>query len=118
PMRFWWYSDADNASLGLSTDDIQVAAQSSAKIYGLRFEMDCISNRAKLHTLRDQFGDRFLNGEIPASEYQIGGKPINAHSTLIGSWKKDDNTGQPSRDARARVRTFLLNELGERDPTS
>jgi dienelactone hydrolase len=111
PMRFWRYSDADNASLGLSTDDVQFAAQSSAKIYGLRFETDCISDRAKLYTLRDQFGDRFFNGEISASQYQGDGKTIKAHSTLIGSWKKDNEAGQPSRDARARVRSFLLTEL-------
>lgn len=117
PMRFWWYSDSDKASLGLSTDDVQFAAQSSARIYGLRFETDCISDRAKLYTLRDQFGDRFFNGEIPASEYQIHGKTIKAHSTLIGSWKRDDEAGQPARVARARVRTFLLSELGESDPT-
>jgi dienelactone hydrolase len=117
PMRFWWYSDADKASLGLSPDDLQFANHSSAKIYGLRFEADCISDRAKLHTLREQFGNRFFNGELPASAYQIHGKTIKAHSTLIGSWKRDDEAGQPSRVARARVRTFLLSELGESDPT-
>jgi hypothetical protein len=113
PMRFWWYSDADKASLGLSTDDLQFADHSNAKIYGLRFETDCISDRAKLHTLHDRFGVRFLNGEIPASQYQREGKPIKEHSTLIGSWKKDDEAGQPSRDARAQVRAFLLTQLSE-----
>ncbi|MFZ3014126.1 MAG: hypothetical protein WA045_10500, partial [Nitrospira sp.] len=49
--------------------------------------------------------------EIPATVYQVEGKPTNAHSTLIGSWKKQDETGQYSRDARARVRQFLLTEL-------
>ena len=114
PMPFWWYSDADKASLGLSTDDLQFADHSSAKIYGLRFETDCISDRAKLQTLHDRFGARFLNGELPASQYQRDGKPIKAHSTLIGSWKKDDEAGQPSRDARAQVRAFLLSEVSER----
>ena len=111
PMRFWYYTDADTSSLGLSSDDLQRAQLSRAKIYALRFETDCISDRAKLQTLRDQFGDRFLNGEIPASAYQVEGKPTNAHSTLIGSWKKQDEAGRPSRDARARVRNFLLTEL-------
>ncbi|MDH4085057.1 MAG: hypothetical protein OEW13_07220 [Nitrospira sp.] len=111
PMRFWWYSDADKSSLGLSPGDFQFADHSSAKIYGVRFETDCISDRAKWQTLRNQFGARFLDGEIPASTYQRDGKPIKGHSTLIGSWKKNDEAGQPSRDARTRVRNFLLAEL-------
>lgn len=119
PMRFWWYTDTDKESLGLSTDDLQIARQSAARIYGLRFETDCMADRAKQLTLRREFGDRFRDGEIPAHEYQPDGKPINAHSTLIGSWKKDGQAGQPSRDARARVRLFLLTGLGERghDPS-
>jgi dienelactone hydrolase len=116
PMRFWWYREADRESLGLSTDDLRNAKQSTAKIYGLRFETDCISDPAKQRTLRNEFGDRFLSGEIPVSDYQKDGKPINAHSTLIGAWKKHDQAGQPSRDARERVRTFLLKELGETRP--
>lgn len=111
PMRFWYYTDADKSSLGLSDDDLQPAKESTAKIYGLRFETDCMSDRAKWRTLRDQFGDRFLNGEIPATAYHVEGKPTNAHSTLIGSWKKLGETGQPSRDARAGVLNFLLTEL-------
>jgi len=112
PMRFWWYGDEDNKSLGLSVDDLKRARESRAKIYGLRFETDCISDPAKQRTLRNEFGDRFISGEIPASEYQKDGKPINAHSTLIGAWKEHDQAGQPSRDARERVRIFLLKELG------
>lgn len=111
PLSFWWSTDADKQSLGLSLDDLQSAQESAAKIYGLRFETDCMSDRAKWRTLRDQFGDRFLDGQIPASTYRIEGKPTNAHSTLIGSWKKQDETGQSSRDARAGVRRFLLTEL-------
>lgn len=116
PMRFWWYSEADKKSLGLSTDDLNTAKQSPAKIYGLRFERDCVADRAKHLTLRQEFGDRFLDGEIPASEYQLDGKPMNAHSTLIGSWRKTGEAGQASRDARGRVRAFLLKELRESQP--
>lgn len=111
PMRFWWYTDEDRTSLGLSADDLEIARQSPAKIYGLRFETDCMADRAKHLTLRREFGDRFLDGEIPASAYQPDGKPINVHSTLIGAWRASDATGQPSRDARERVRAFLLEEL-------
>jgi dienelactone hydrolase len=112
PLRFWWYTETDHKSLGISRDDIDHATRSTAKIYGLRFEADCIAHPDKLKTLRDTFGDRFIDGEIPASAYQRDGKPTNAHSTLIGSWRKQDQAGQPSRDARARVRSFLLRELG------
>lgn len=111
PMRFWHNTDSDRQSLGLSTDDLHIARQSRANIYGLRFEHDCIADRAKLQTLRREFGARFRDGEIPAREYQPDGRQINAHSTLIGSWKQNGQAGQPSRDARARVRNFLLTEL-------
>lgn len=110
PMRFWRQTDEDKQSLGLSDDDLQIARQSTAKIYGLRFETDCMADRAKHLVLYREFGDRFLDGEIPASEYQPDGKPVNAHSTLIGSWKGQDTAGQPSRNARERVREFLLTE--------
>lgn len=112
PMAFWWSTDVDKRSLGLSTEDLQGARRSTAKIYGLRFETDCMSDPAKQHTLRKEFGDRFISGEIPAREYQPNGKPTKAHSTLIGSWKAQDLSGQASRNARATVRTFLLAELG------
>lgn len=112
PMRFWWSTETDKQSLGLSADDLQGARSSTAKIYGLRFESDCMSDAAKLRTLRDEFGNRFLDGTIPASSYQKHGKQVKAHSTLIGSWKERDPDGQASRDARTRVRTFLLEELG------
>ena len=116
PMSFWWSTDADKQSLGLSIDDLQGARGSAANIYGLRFETDCMSDPAKQHTLRKEFGERFLSGEIPADEYQRDGKPTNAHSTLIGSWKSQDEAGQSSRDARARVRSFLLTELHRSPP--
>lgn len=111
PMRFWWNTDSDRHSLGLSTDDLRIARQSEAMIYGVRFETDCLADRAKHLTLRREFGDRFRDGEIPASAYQPDGKRVNAHSTLIGSWKKEGLAGQPSRNARAQVRSFLLTEL-------
>ena len=112
PMRFWWYTDEDRSSLGLSADDLEIARRSHAKIYGLRFETDCMADRAKHLTLRHEFDDRFLDGEIPAGAYQPDGTPINVHSTLIGSWKVFDKAGQPSRYAREKVRTFLLQEIG------
>ncbi|MBX3329500.1 MAG: hypothetical protein KF722_03795 [Nitrospira sp.] len=113
PLRFWRYTDADKKSLGLSVDDLQYARKSAARIYGLRFETDCMSDQAKQATMRGEFGDRYMNGEIPASAYQVEGKPVKAHSTLIGSWRDQGEAGQPSRDARERVRDFLLNELSE-----
>jgi hypothetical protein len=117
PMRIWWQTDEDKQSLGLAPDDLQIAKQSTAKIYGLRFETDCMADRAKHLTMRKEFGERFLDGEIPTREYQPDGKPVNAHSTLIGSWKKQDQSGQPSRQARERVREFLLTEGRKIPPT-
>lgn len=116
PLRFWWHTDTDRKSLGLSVDDVQYARKSTAKIYGLRFQTDCMSDAAKQDTLRAEFGDRYMNGEIPAIAYQIERKPVKAHSTLIGSWRAQGQAGQPSRDARGRVREFLLKELSEPAP--
>ncbi|MCP9456644.1 MAG: hypothetical protein NNA18_11130 [Nitrospira sp.] len=111
PMRFWWSSDEDRASLGLSPDDLEVARRSSADIYGLRFETDCMADRAKHLALRREFGDRFIDGEIPASVYQPDGKSINVHSTLIGSWGTPGPVGEASRLARERAKNFLLRAL-------
>jgi dienelactone hydrolase len=111
PLRFWWYTDNDKASLGISEDDLTIAKTSTAKIYGLRFETDCMAPPEKHKTLSDMFSPRFINGTIPAGAYQTNGKPTHAHSTLIGSWKEQAQAGQASRDARGRVRTFLLEEL-------
>ena len=116
PLRFWWHTDADKKSLGLSADDLQYARKSVARIYGLRFETDCMSDPAKQETLREEFGDRYMNGELPASAYQIEGQPVKAHSTLIGSWRGQGEAGRPSRDARERVRNFLLKELSKPAP--
>ncbi len=116
PMPFWWKADADKKSLGLSAADVQHARKSAARIYGLRFETDCMSDPAKQETLRAEFGNRYINGGIPVSAYQIEGKPVKAHSTLIGSWREHGEVGQPSRGARERVREFLLKELSGPTP--
>ena len=110
PMRFWRQTDEDKQSLGLSADDLRIAQQSTARIYGVRFETDCMADRAKHITLQKEFGERFFDGEIPASDYQPEGKTVRVHSTLIGSWKEQGTAGQPSRHARERVRAFLLAE--------
>ena len=117
PLRFWWYTDADKKSLGLSVNDLQYARKSAARIYGLRFETDCMSDPAKQETLRGEFGDRYMDGEIPSRAYQVEGKQVKAHSTLIGSWREHGEAGQPSRAAREKVRDFLLKELNEIHPT-
>jgi dienelactone hydrolase len=117
PLRFWWYAESDKQSLGLSGDDLERARRSTAKIYGLRFETDCMSDPAKQQTLRHEFGERFINGEILVNTYHLDGKPIKAHSTLIGSWREQGEAGQPSRDARERVRSFFLQELGATRPS-
>jgi dienelactone hydrolase len=116
PLRFWWATDNDKRSLGLSEDDLKIAKASAAKIYGLRFETDCMAPSEKQKTLSDTFGSRFIDGTIPASAYQTDGKPTYAHSTLIGSWKEQAQAGQASRDARGQVRTFLLDELTSTRP--
>ena len=116
PLRVWWYTDNDKASLGMSEDDLRIAKTSTAKVYGLRFDTDCMAPPEKHQTLRQTFGSRFIDGTIPTSAYQTDGKPTHAHSTLIGSWKEQAQAGQASRDARERVRMFLMKELQESRP--
>lgn len=114
PLRFWWYSDADRRSLGLAPEDVAHAERSKAEIFGLRFQTDCISHPDKMNTLRERFPDRFrFDGEI---EYRVNGKSAKAHSTLIGSWRAQGEAGRSSRDARERVREFLIKGLGEIRP--
>ncbi|OQW30996.1 MAG: hypothetical protein A4E19_20745 [Nitrospira sp. SG-bin1] len=109
PLRFWWYTDADRKSLGLSSEDVAHAERSTAAILGLRFETDCVSHPDKITTLRARFPDRFqFDGAI---EYRMDGKPVKAHSTLIGSWRAQGEAGRPSRNAREQVQGFLLKAL-------
>lgn len=74
-------SDDVRGSLGISSDEVNEAKKSSAKIYYVRFQRDCVSKPEKKKTLA-QFGDRVIIEEVRDSE-DIA---MNAHSTLIGEW--------------------------------
>ncbi len=114
PLRFWWHAEADHKSLGISPVDVAHAERSTAKILGLRFHADCISHPDKVNTLQESFPGRFqFDREL---DYRMDEQPIKAHSTLIGSRRKQGKAGQPSRDARENVRAFLLKELREIRP--
>ena len=113
PLRFWWHTEADHKSLGISPIDVAHAERSTAKILGLRFHTDCISHPDKINTLRERFPGRFqFDREL---DYRMDGKPIKVHSTLIGSWSGHGETGQSSRDARKSSR-FSLEGLSEIRP--
>ncbi|MDH5667792.1 MAG: hypothetical protein OEY86_07265 [Nitrospira sp.] len=116
PMRFWWHSDADKTSLGLSKDDWDKAKLSSAKIFGVRFKTDCIADPRQHEWLIQSFPNRFRNGEIQEDDYQENGEPTKVHSTLIGSWTAPGKLGDASHKTRKRVRDWLCQELGNSCP--
>ncbi|UVT16045.1 MAG: hypothetical protein H8K04_00305 [Nitrospira sp.] len=112
PMRFWWWhTEDDYKSLGLSNDDLMAAQKSKAKILALRFQTDWISHPGKRETLRSSelgFGDRLSVAEICARDYDPEGKKLRPHSTLIGEYDAVGKVGELSKRTRETVRNFLL----------
>jgi len=112
PMRFWWWhTDEDYSSLGISNDDFVVAQKSNAKILALRFETDQVSPPEKQKTLQaSEFGDRLSIAEICVRDYDPDGKQVRPHSTLIGEYDAvEEKLRKQSKSSRETVRTFLLN---------
>ncbi len=110
PKRFfWWHTAEDHKSLGLSNGDLVVAQKSRAKVLALRFETDWISHPKKQETLHSsEFGDRLLDAEICARDYQPEGALVRAHSTLIGEYDSVGKVRALSKKTRETVRNFLL----------
>jgi dienelactone hydrolase len=113
PLSIFRNDDKVKASLGISENEIEQAKNSSAKIFYVRFEQDCVSKREKLKTVQDIFTEQ---GKVPDRvhkwEIRYDKHPVeHAHSTLIGEWR-DGESGKASRDAREEVRRFL------RDPAN
>jgi dienelactone hydrolase len=70
PLRMFRFMDADRRSLGIPHADLKGAKErEDVKIYGVRFEHDCVSSPKKQETLQAEFGDRYINAEIKESEY-------------------------------------------------
>lgn len=117
PMSFfWWPTESDKQSLGLSKLDHDAMQNSTAKIYGVRFQNDCIADQKKHQWLKDKFPTRFRDGEIKEEDYKESDEPTKAHSTLIGSWKAPGKLGKASRKAREQVHNFLCQELSSPCP--
>ncbi len=108
PMKFWWYTDHDHKSLGLSKNEEDLAVGSKAKILGLRFETDRISHPEKMNTLQSKFRGRFTEAEICAKDYEYNGTAARAHSTLIGERDTIGQIGELSKRARQQVREWLI----------
>lgn len=117
PMSFFFCpTESDKQSLGLSKIDEDAMRKSTAKIYGVRFEGDCIANSRKHQWLKETLHARFEDGEIKEEDYQENNERTRAHSTLIGSWKAPGKLGDASKNTRRHVRDFLCQELGNRCP--
>ncbi len=117
PLRFVSYSDDDRRSLGISKSELSKAKKivndKNTKIYGVKFQNDCVSPPEKRDTLMAEFGDHYINAEILKSEYMTPehcptGDCGGAHSTLIAEWTPEDKDS-PSERRRKEVREYLKN---------
>lgn len=108
PLTIFRNDEEVRGSLGISMSEITKAKESSAKIFYLRFEQDCVSKPEKLEKVRDFFAKQGASSErvsvyvIPETKYPVN----NAHSTLIGEWRVGES-GKATNDAREEVRRFL-----------
>lgn len=125
PLRIFWYSTEDRGSVGVSPQVIEMAKdrlsskmnKSEFWVYGTRFEKDPISWRDKQKFLKDAFKERYIDAEIPASEYLTPELSYNddrkkAHSTLIREWHPRSPEGAASRRIRDEVHKFLKDPRG------
>lgn len=109
PLTIFDNREKVRSSLGISQHEIKAAQQSTARIFYLRFEQDCISKPEKRWAVWDIFTkqstvpDRVIPLQIPKGKHPVD----NAHSTLIGEWSAAESGGA-SKDAREDVRQFLL----------
>lgn len=113
-----WSAD-DRQSFDISPREWEAAQRrvkesGNVRVYGVRFEKDCIAKREKYLRLRTAFKKNFIDAEIEEEEYRFekdnGETEIiadDAHSTLIREWGVD--TKHPSENRRREVRLFLMN---------
>ncbi|MCS6290248.1 MAG: hypothetical protein H8K10_14935 [Nitrospira sp.] len=131
PLSIFRNDDEVRKSLGISKDDIEQAINSSAKIFFVRFEQDCVSKPEKLETVWKTFSKEGVPDRVtclvipprdPSERQRIDENvpdlarcqvilsdqlPEHAHSTLIGEWHAAGDPGKASREAREEVRRFL-----------
>jgi dienelactone hydrolase len=108
PLSIFRNDEEVGASLGISEGEIERAKnESTAKIFYLRFDQDCVSKAEKLKSVEDKFPGRVYRLVIPHSEHPVE----NAHSTLIGEWRVGES-GNVTNEAQEEVTRFL------RDPVN
>lgn len=136
PLTIFRNDEEVRKSLGISKDEIEQAINSSAKIFFVRFEQDCVSKPEKLETMWKTFSKEGVPDRVtclvirprdPSERQRIDENvpdlarcqvilsdqlPKHAHSTLIGEWHAAGDPGKASREAREEVRRFL------RDPVT
>lgn len=107
PLSIFRSDNEVTNSLGISENEIEQAISSSAKIFFVRFERDCVSKPEKLETVWKTFSkeglpDRVHKWVIPYDKHPVE----HAHSSLIGEWRVGES-GKASRDAQDEVKRFL-----------
>jgi len=114
PMPVFYYSEEDKRSLGISSEELAWAkSRQDVRVYGVRFELDCVSPREKKVALRE-FGDRYIDAEICRAEYQQEDNVVVAHSTLVRESVSPGLVGHAAMKRRQEVRQFLLDPVGFR----
>lgn len=108
PMTVFRNDKDVKSSLGISAAEIESAKQSSAKIFYVRFDQDCVSKPEKLQKVVDTFtGKEEEPNRVSVNVISEAKYPVkNAHSTLIGEWHCGES-GKASREVQDEVRRFL-----------
>lgn len=131
PLTIFRNDEEAKKSLGISEDEMKQAINSSAKIFFVRFQQDCVSKPEKLETVWKTFSKEGVPARVTClaiqppnpSERQWSNEnapdlarcqiirfdrlPKHAHSTLIGEWDATGDSGKASREVRGEVRRFL-----------
>lgn len=104
-------------ALGISREELRLATERSFKenlpILGFRFEKDPICPPTRFCELRVQFGPRFLDRTISASDCEASHIPVNAHSVLTGCYVEStrDTVKSPTQKAYLQMLTYLAKRL-------
>lgn len=96
-------------ALHVSPSDLEVCRRrvhdEGVRVLGLRFSHDLLCPRARFDALREELGDGFEEIEIDSGPGNAHGLPRTAHSVLAHDFV--DEAGHPTREALARVLSFL-----------
>jgi dienelactone hydrolase len=89
------FSKKAAAQTGLSPAELKmlqrrIERDPSFQLLGFRFEHDRASRRARFDTFKQEFGERFLNGTLPAAHYHVDdGLELHVHAVLTSCYSSN-----------------------------